>query len=60
MNIIVIRLVLVGTKIGFVVMCIILMVVVAFFECASVDSTFLGHDSLLLVLIYPDTQLYES
>ena len=51
MNITVIRLVIVTTSTGFVVMCKILTVVVAFFECARVNSTFLGRDSLPLVLI---------
>ena len=51
MNITVIRLVIVATSTGFVVMCKILTVVVAFFECARVNSTFLGRDSLPLVLI---------
>ena len=51
MNITVIRLVIVVTSTGFVVMCKILTVVVAFFECARVNSTFLGCDSLPLVLI---------
>ena len=52
MNITAIRLVFVRTNTGFVVMCKILSVVVAFFECTRINSTFLGHDSLLLVLIY--------
>ena len=51
MNITVIRLVIVATSTGFVVMCKILTVVVAFFECARVNSTFLGRDSLPLVLM---------
>ena len=51
MNIIAIRLVLVGTKSGLVVMCKILMAVVAFYLCAGVNSIFLGRDSLPLVLI---------
>ena len=53
MNIIAIRLVLVGMKIVFIVMCKILTdtVVVTFFECVHVNSTFLGCDSLLLVLM---------
>jgi len=50
MNIVATRLVLVGTKLGLVVMCKILPVV-AFFCCARVNSTFLGRDSLPLVLI---------
>ena len=52
MNVIALRLVLVGTKTGFVVMCKILMVVVMFFECTYVYSSFLGRDSLPLVLIH--------
>ena len=51
MNITVIRLVIVATSTGFVVMCKILTVVVAFFLNVRVNSTFLGHDSLPLVLI---------
>ena len=51
MNITVIRLVIVATSTGFVVMCKILTVVIAFFECARINSTFLGRDSLLLILI---------
>ena len=51
MNIIVIRLVIVATSTGFVVMCKILMVVVVVFQCVGVDSTFLGHDSLPLIFI---------
>ena len=47
MNIIAIQLVLVGIKSGLVVMCKILMVVVTFLFM----HTFLGRDSLLLVLI---------
>ena len=51
MNINAVRLVLVGTKTISIVMCKILMVVVMFFGCAHINSTFLGHDSLPLVLI---------
>ena len=51
MNIIAIRLVLIGTKPGLVVMCKILTVVVKFYLCVRVNSTFLGRDSLPLVLI---------
>ena len=51
MNITVIRLVIVATSTGSVVMCKILSVVVAFFLNACVNSTFLGRDSLPLVLI---------
>ena len=51
MNITAIRLVFVRTNMGFVVMCKILSVVATFFECTHVNSTFLGRDSLLLVLI---------
>ena len=47
-----ITLVLVGTKTGFVVMCKILMVGVVFIECMRLNSAFLGHNSLLLVLIF--------
>ena len=36
---------------GFVVMCNIITVVVAFIECKRVNSSSLGHDSLQLVLI---------
>ena len=49
MNITVIRLVIVATSTGFVVMYKILTVVVAFFN-ARVNSTFLGRDSLPLIL----------
>ena len=53
MNINAITLVLVGTKTGFVVMCKeVLMVGVVFIECMCLNSTFLGHNSLLLVLIF--------
>ena len=52
MNTTAIRLVFVETNTVFDVMCKILTVVVAFFECACVNSTFLGRDSLPLVLIY--------
>ena len=51
MNITVIRLVIVATSIGFVVMCKILSVVVAFFLNACLNSTILGRDSLPLILI---------
>ena len=53
MNIIAIQLVLVGTKPGLIVMCKILMVASRriFILCACVNSTFLGCDSLLLILI---------
>ena len=51
MNITVIRLGMVATSTGFVVMCKILTVVVTFFECTRVNSTFLGRNSLPLVLI---------
>ena len=51
MNIIAIRLVLVGTKSVLIVMCKILMVVVVFFIYAHANSTFLGRDSLPLVLM---------
>ena len=51
MNIIAIWLVIVGTKSGLVVMCKILTAVVVFFIYAHVNSTFLGCDSLPLVLI---------
>ena len=47
----VIRLVIVATSTGFVVMCKILTVVVVFFLNARVNSTFLGRNSLPLVLI---------
>ena len=50
MNIIAIRLVLVETKTGFIVMCEILTVVVMFFERTHVNSIFLGCDSLLFIL----------
>ena len=53
MNITVIRLVIVATNTGFVVMCKILTVVIAFFLNVRVNSTFLGHDSLPLILISP-------
>ena len=52
MNVTAIRLIFVRTNTGFVVMCKILLVVVAFFECTRVNSTFLGRNSLPLVLIY--------
>ena len=52
MNITVIRLVIIATSTGFVVMCKILTVVVASrFLNAHVNSTFLGRDSLPLILI---------
>ena len=44
---------LVRTNTGFIVMCKVLLVVVAFFEYTSVNSTFLGRNSLLLILIHP-------
>ena len=50
MNIIAIRLVLVGTISGLVVMCKILTVRRLVFIYAHINSTFLGHDSLPLVL----------
>ena len=49
MNITAIRLVIVRANTGFIVMC---MVVVRFLEYVHVNSTFLGHDSLPLVLIH--------
>ena len=52
MNINSIMLVLVETITGFVFMCKILMVGVMFIECMYLNSTFLGHNSLLLVLIF--------
>ena len=51
MNITAIRLVFIITNTGFIVMCKVLLVVVAFFEFALVNSTFLGHNSLLLIVI---------
>ena len=51
MNIIAIRLVLVGTKKGIVVMCKTLTVVVMFFEHAHINFTLLGRDSQLPVLM---------
>ena len=52
MNINVVRLVLVGTKTNPVVMCKILTVlVIMFFECARVNSSFFGCDSLPLVFL---------
>ena len=55
MNFITIRLVLVGTRKGFVVMYKILTVVIAFFECEHVNSTFFSRDSLLLILTIVST-----
>ena len=52
MNIMAIRLVLVGTKISFIVRCKILTVVVPLFEYMYVNSTFFDSDSLPLVLIW--------
>ena len=51
MNITVTRLVIIATSTGLIVMCKILKVVVAFFECVRVNSTFLGRNPLPLVLI---------
>ena len=48
MNVIAVRLVLVEIKTGSIVTCKILTVVVAFFECARVNFTFLGRDSVPL------------
>ena len=59
MNIIAIQLALVGTKPGLVVMCKILMVVVAFLFCTCINSTFLGRDLLLLVLIEYVIKLFD-
>ena len=41
-------------------MCKILTVVVMFFECVRVNSTFLGHDSLPLILILRMTQCFPK
>ena len=46
MNVIAMWLVLVRTKLG----CINILTVVAYFECAHINSTFLDHDSLPFVL----------
>ena len=51
MNTTAIRLVFVETNAVFDVTCKILTLVVAFFECACVNSTLLGRDSLPVVLI---------
>ena len=51
LNITAIKLVLVEAKTGSIVMYKILTVVVAFFECAHINSTFLGYNSIPLVLI---------
>ena len=58
MNIIAIWLVLEGTKPGVIVMCKILTVVVGFYLCASINSTFLGCDSLPLILIKTNINMY--
>ena len=52
MNIIAIRLVLVGTKTSFIIRHKVLTVVVPLFECVYVNSTFFDTDSLPLVLIW--------
>ena len=52
MDIVAIRLVLVTTKPGLIVMCQYPNMVVAFFECMRIDSTFLDRDSLPFVMIY--------
>ena len=56
MNVNAIMLALVGAKTGFIVMCKILMVGVTLIECMCLNSTFLGHNSLLLVLIFATIQ----
>ena len=60
MNIIAIRLVLVGTKSGLDVMCKILTVASRpfFYLCMHVNSTFLGRDLLPLVLILVTKSFY--
>ena len=52
MNITTIMPVFVATSTGFIVMHKMLMVVVKVFECLHINSTFLGRDSLSLVLIH--------
>ena len=52
MNIIAIKLVLVERKTGSTVMYEILTIVATFFECTCINSTFLGRNSLPLILIH--------
>ena len=55
MNITALRLVIVRTNTSFIVMC---TVVVRFLEYVHVNSIFLGHDSLPLVLIHTHKCIY--